>query len=420
MAQTLAQKILQAHTDETVKSDGQIVQCRVSMVLANDITAPLAIKSFRGMGAKKVFDRDKIALVMDHFTPQKDIDSANQVLGTRQFAEEQQITHYYEGGDCGVEHTLLPEQGLVAPGDLVVGADSHTCTYGGIGAFATGMGSTDIAAAMALGETWIKVPPTIRVEYEGEMPRWLRAKDLMLMLIGRIGVDGALYKALEFGGPVIDALSVEGRLTMANMAIEAGGKVGLFAVDDMTRAYCAEHKRPDVTLSLAADVGATYEQTVRFNVTDAEPVVACPHLPSNVKPVSEVKDTVIQQVVIGSCTNGRISDMRDAAEVLRDRKVDKKVRCIILPSTPTVWKQCLKEGLLEVFMDAGCIVGPCTCGPCLGGHMGILGEGERAIATTNRNFKGRMGSLASEVYLASPVVAAASAVAGVIAGPEQI
>ncbi|MBQ3058844.1 MAG: 3-isopropylmalate dehydratase large subunit [Desulfovibrio sp.] len=420
MAQTLAQKILQAHTDETVRSDGQIVQCRVSLVLANDITGPLAIKSFRGMGARKVFDRDRIALVMDHFTPQKDIDSANQVLVSRQFAEEQQITHYYEGGDCGVEHTLLPEQGLVAPGDLVIGADSHTCTYGGIGAFATGMGSTDIAAAMALGETWIKVPPTIRVEIDGAMPRWLRAKDLMLMLIGRIGVDGALYKALEFGGPVIEALSVEGRLTMANMAIEAGGKVGLFAVDAATREYCAAHKRPDVTLDLAADPGAAYEQTVRIDVTGAEPVVACPHLPSNVKPVSAVKDTVIQQVVIGSCTNGRISDMRDAAEVLRGRKVDKKVRCIILPSTPTVWKQCLREGLMEVFMDAGCIVGPCTCGPCLGGHTGILGDGERAVTTTNRNFKGRMGSLSSEVYLASPVVAAASAVAGVIAGPEQL
>ncbi|MDO5484031.1 MAG: aconitase family protein, partial [Desulfovibrionaceae bacterium] len=257
-------------------------------------------------------------------------------------------------------------------------------------------------------------------EYEGTLPRWLRAKDLMLMLIGRIGVDGALYKALEFGGSVIDALPVEGRLTMANMAIEAGGKVGLFAVDAVTRAYCAEHKRPDVSLALAADKDAAYEQTVRFDVSNAEPVVACPHLPSNVKPVSEVKDTVIQQVVIGSCTNGRISDMRDAAEVLRGRKVNKKVRCIILPSTPSVWKQCLKEGLMEVFMDAGCIVGPCTCGPCLGGHTGILGDGERAVTTTNRNFKGRMGSLKSEVYLASPVVAAASAVAGVIAGPEQI
>lgn len=420
MPQTLAQKILQAHTDEVVEQDGQIVQCRVSLVLANDITGPLAIKSFKGMGAEKVFDKDKIALVMDHFTPQKDIDSANQVMVTRKFAEEQNITHYYEGGDCGVEHTLLPEQGLVGPGDVVIGADSHTCTYGGIGAFATGMGSTDIAAAMALGETWFKVPSTIRVNIDGQMPKWLRGKDLMLMLIGAIGVDGALYKALEFGGSVVDALSVEGRLCMANMAIEAGGKVGLFAVDAKTRAYCAEHKRPGLTQDLAADPGAVYERVVNIDVTGKEPVVACPHLPSNVKPVSEVRNTPIQQVVIGSCTNGRISDMRDAAEVLRGRKVAKHLRCIVLPSTPTVWKQCLKEGLIETFMESGCVVGPCTCGPCLGGHMGILGDGERAVATTNRNFKGRMGSLSSEVYLASPIVAAASAIAGCVAGPDQL
>ena len=403
-----------------MEQDGQIVQCRVSLVLANDITGPLAIKSFKGMGAEKVFDKDKIALVMDHFTPQKDIDSANQVMVTRKFAEEQNITHYYEGGDCGVEHTLLPEQGLVGPGDVVIGADSHTCTYGGIGAFATGMGSTDIAAAMALGETWFKVPSTIRVNIDGQMPKWLRGKDLMLMLIGAIGVDGALYKALEFGGSVVDDLSVEGRLCMANMAIEAGGKVGLFAVDAKTRAYCAEHKRPGLTQDLAADPGAVYERVVNIDVTGKEPVVACPHLPSNVKPVSEVRNTPIQQVVIGSCTNGRISDMRDAAEVLRGRKVAKHLRCIVLPSTPTVWKQCLREGLIETFMESGCVVGPCTCGPCLGGHMGILGDGERAVATTNRNFKGRMGSLSSEVYLASPIVAAASAIAGCVAGPDQL
>lgn len=422
MPRTLAQKILQRHTDEPVE-DGAIVQCRVSLVLANDITGPLAIKSFRGMGAARVFDRDRIALVMDHFTPQKDIDSANQVMVSRRFAEEQGITHYYEGGNCGVEHTLLPELGLVGPGDLVIGADSHTCTYGGLGAFATGMGSTDIAAAMALGETWLKVPPTIRAEYDGTMPRWLRAKDLMLLLIGRIGVDGALYKALEFGGPVIDALGVEGRLTMANMAIEAGAKVGLFPVDAVTLAWCAARGHavaPDLAAGLAADADAAYASIVRLDVTDLEPVVACPHLPSNVRPVSEVKDVAVQQVIIGSCTNGRLSDMRDAAEVLRGRRVDKKVRCIVLPSTPEVWKACLKEGLMEVFMDAGCIVGPCTCGPCLGGHTGILGDGETAVATTNRNFKGRMGSLDSRVYLASPVVAAASAIAGKVAGPAQL
>ncbi|MDR1777218.1 MAG: 3-isopropylmalate dehydratase large subunit [Desulfovibrio sp.] len=420
MPKTLTQKIIQAHSDEAVERDGQIAQCRLSLVLANDITAPLAIKSFRAMKADKVFDRDKVVFVMDHFTPQKDIDSANQVLICRAFAKEQNITHYYEGGNCGVEHTLLPEQGLVGPGDLVIGADSHTCTYGGVGAFATGMGSTDIAAGMALGETWLKIPSAIRVEYTGIMPEWLRAKDLILMLIGEIGVDGALYRALEFGGPVVDALPVEGRLTMANMAIEAGGKAGLFPVDAQTKAYCAEHGRPEPNFTLAADEGAPYERKVIFDVTGMEPLVACPHLPSNVKPVSELADTPIQQVIIGSCTNGRISDMRDAANVLRGRKVDRNVRCIVLPSTPEVWKQCLREGLLEIFMEAGCVVGPCTCGPCLGGHMGILGDGERAVSTTNRNFRGRMGSLDSEVYLASPVVAAASAVVGSVAGPAQL
>ena len=420
MPQTLAHKLLQRHTDEEIRMDGQIVQCRLSLVLANDITGPLAIKSFKGMGATKVFDKDKIALVMDHFTPQKDIDSANQVCISREFAKEQQITHYYEGGDCGVEHTLLPEQGLVRPGDLVIGADSHTCTYGGIGAFATGMGSTDVAAGMALGETWLKVPPTIRVNISGNMPQHLRAKDLMLLLIGKIGVDGALYKALEFGGNVVDNLSVEGRLTMANMAIEAGAKAGLFAVDAQTQTYCAEHGQNRIDWTLAADDGCNYERIVNIDVSGQESVVACPHIPSNVKAVSELKGIQIQQVVVGSCTNGRISDMRDAAAILKGRKVAKHVRCIVLPSTPTVWKQCLREGLMEIFVDAGCIVGPCTCGPCLGGHMGILADGERAIATTNRNFKGRMGSLNSEVYLASPVVAAASAVAGEIADADSL
>ena len=420
MQLTLAQKLLQRHTQEAIQSDGQIVQCRVSLVLANDITGPLAIKSFHGMGAAKVFDREKIALVMDHFTPQKDIDSANQVLISRNFAREQGLTHYYEGGNCGVEHTLLPEQGLVGPGDLVVGADSHTCTYGGIAAFATGMGSTDIAAAMALGETWLKVPPTIRVEFTGTLNDHVRAKDLMLMLIGKIGVDGALYKALEFGGSIIDNLGVEGRLTMANMAIEAGAKAGLFASDAQTRSYCAEHGRSQGFEEIRADDNANYEQVVRIDLTGQGPVVACPHLPGNVKPVQELGHLPVQQVVIGSCTNGRISDMRDAAGILRGRKVKNTVRCIILPSTPTVWKQCLQEGLMEIFMEAGCIVGPCTCGPCLGGHMGILADGERAVATTNRNFKGRMGSLSSEVYLASPVVAAASAVVGEVAGPEAL
>lgn len=419
MKMTLAEKLLQMHTEEKITGPGQIAQCKVDLVLANDITGPLAIKSFKGMGAEKVFDKDKIALVMDHFTPQKDIDSANQVLISRKFAEEQNITHYYEGGNCGVEHTLLPELGLVRPGYLVIGADSHTCTYGGIGAFATGMGSTDIAAAMALGETWIKVPPSIKVNYTGKLGDWVSAKDLMLLLIGKIGVDGALYQALEFGGEIIDKLPVEGRLTMANMAIEAGGKVGLFPVDSVCREWCAEQGWP-TNLDLHGDSDAEYARVVEIDVTGLEPVVACPHIPANIKPVSEVKDTSIQQVIIGSCTNGRISDLREAAKVFEGKKVHNKVRCIVLPSTPKVWKQALKEGLIEIFMNAGCIVGPSTCGPCLGGHMGILGEGERAVATTNRNFKGRMGSLNSEIYLASPAVAAASAIRGKVSSPAAI
>ncbi len=419
MAHTLAQKILQKHTEQEINAVGQIVRCKLSLVLANDITAPLAIKSFEGMGAKKVFDKDKVVFVMDHFTPPKDIESANQVLVSRKFAAEQGLTHYYEGGDSGVEHALLPELGLVGAGDIVIGADSHTCTYGGVGAFATGLGSTDIAGGMALGETWFKVPPSIRVSYTGTMPKYMRAKDLILMLIGKIGVDGALYRALEFDGAVIDALDIEGRLTMANMAIEAGGKVGLFAVDDTTIAYGNAHHRPNQE-KLAADAGAEYESHVQFDVTGLAPVVACPHIPDNVKPVSEVKDVAIQQVIIGSCTNGRISDMRDAAEILKGRKVDKSVRCIVIPATPAVWKQSMNEGLFDIFTDAGCIISPPTCGPCLGGYMGILGDGERAVATTNRNFKGRMGSLQSEVYLASPLVAAASAVAGIVCDPNNL
>ncbi|GFM37902.1 3-isopropylmalate dehydratase large subunit [Desulfovibrio psychrotolerans] len=418
MAHTLVQKILQKHTAQEITEAGQIVQCNVSLALANDITAPLAIKSFRAMGAQKVFDKDRVALVMDHFTPQKDIESAIQVKGVREFAAEQEITHYYEGGDCGVEHALLPELGLVGPGDIVVGADSHTCTYGGLGAFATGLGSTDVAGAMALGSTWFKVPPTIRVEYSGTMPAHVGAKDLVLRLIGEIGVAGALYKALEFSGPVVDALDVEGRMCIANMAIEAGGKCGLFPADAKTLAYTAARGRTDQLLT--AGPGAVYERTVAFDVSGMSPQIACPHLPDNVRPVEEVKNVRVDQVVVGSCTNGRISDLREAAAILKGRKVAKHVRTIILPATPNIWKQALREGLIEIFMEAGCIVGPATCGPCLGGHMGILADGEVAIATTNRNFRGRMGSLESEVYLSSPCVAAASAVAGEIADPRAL
>jgi 3-isopropylmalate/(R)-2-methylmalate dehydratase large subunit len=418
MPQTLTQKILQPHADNTV-IPGQIVRCGVSLALANDITAPLSIKSFREMGAKRVFDQDRVVLVMDHYTPQKDIASANQVKESRDFAREAGLTHYYEGGNAGVEHALLPELGLVGPGDLVVGADSHTCTYGGLGAFATGMGSTDLAAAMALGETWLKVPPSIHVVFHGAMPEWLRAKDLILALIGRIGVDGARYCALEFDGSAIESLDVEGRMTMANMAIEAGGKAGLFASDGKPRAWCAAQARPNAPL-IAADPGADYQEEHFFDVSAMEPVVACPHLPSKVTPVSALPSLPVNQVIIGSCTNGRLSDMRDAALVLKGRKVARDVRCSILPATPGVWKQAMKEGLFDIFLEAGCTIGPPTCGPCLGGHMGILGDGERAVATTNRNFRGRMGSLESEVYLSSPVVAAASAVSGIIISPDQL
>ena len=419
MPHTLAEKILQAHTADDASEPGRIVRCRVDLVLANDITAPLAIKSFRAMGAQEVFDRDRVALVCDHFTPNKDIESAEQVRTVREFALEKKITHYFEGGDVGVEHALLPELGLVGPGDVVIGADSHTCTYGGLGAFATGMGSTDIAAAMALGETWFKVPPTIRVEMSGSLAPFVGGKDLILTVIGRIGVSGALYKALEFGGPLTSELSVEARMTMANMAIEAGGKVGLFPVDDKTLAFCRTAGRTGDTV-LDADSGAAYERVLRIDATGMEPQVACPHLPENVRPVSELKGLRVDQAVIGSCTNGRISDLREAAAVLKGRKVKKNLRCVVLPATPNIWRQALREGLIETFMEAGCIVGPATCGPCLGGHMGILAKGERAVATTNRNFKGRMGSLESEVYLSNPSVAAASAVAGEIIHPAAL
>ena len=423
MAFTLAQKLLARHAKDAASeadlAPGRIVTCALTRTLANDITGPLCINSMKKMGVDRVFDADKVVLVMDHFVPQKDIASAEQVMISRAFAEEQKLTHYYEGGDAGVEHALLPELGLVGPGDLVIGADSHTCTYGGLGAFATGMGSADVAAGMALGESWFRVPETIRVEFSGDFPEFLGGKDLILWLIGQIGVDGARYKALEFGGPAIDALSLDGRMTIANMAIEAGGKCGLFAADEKTLEYCANAgRRGDAPI--AADPGAVYERVLHCDVGGLEPQVACPHLPSNVKPVSEVGDVAVNQVVIGSCTNGRIADMRAAAAVLRGHTVKKGLRCIVLPATPGVWKQALAEGLVEIFLQAGCVMGPASCGPCLGGHLGILGNGERAVSTTNRNFKGRMGSMGSEVYLAGPAVAAASAVTGSITDPAKL
>ena len=423
MAFTLAQKLMAKHArdigSEADLEPGRIITCRLTLALANDITGPLCINSLKGMGVDKVFDKDKVVLVMDHFTPQKDIASADQVLISRAFAAEQNLTHYYEGGDAGVEHALLPETGLVGPGDMVIGADSHTCTYGGVGAFSTGMGSADVAAGMALGETWFRVPETIRVEYSGTLPKHIGGKDLILWLIGQIGVDGARYKSLEFAGPAIDALSIEGRLTIANMAIEAGGKCGLFAADDKTLEYCKKAGRTGDE-KISADPGATYERVVTCDVTGMEPQIACPHLPENVKPVSEVKDVAVNQVIIGSCTNGRIEDMRAAAEILKGRKVKKGLRCIVLPATPGVWKAAVREGLVETMLEAGCIMGPASCGPCLGGHLGILGRGEKALSTTNRNFKTRMGALDSEIYLAGPAVAAATAVTGVITHPDNV
>jgi 3-isopropylmalate/(R)-2-methylmalate dehydratase large subunit len=411
--------LLQAHTSQSVEAPGQIVQCGVDLVLANDITAPLAIDSMERMGAERVFDPERVVLVCDHFTPNKDIDSAEQVKRVRDFAARMGIRHYFEGGSCGVEHALLPELGLVGSGDLVVGADSHTCTYGGLGAFATGLGSTDIAAAMVLGETWFKVPPSIRVRLEGTPPRYVGGKDVILHLLGRIGVDGALYKALEFSGPGLAALDAEARMTVANMAIEAGGKAGLFPADEVTQSYLESTGR-DSGERLTPDADAEYASSLEIDLGRLEPQVARPHLPDNVCPVGEAEDVVLDQVVIGSCTNGRISDLRQAAEILEGRSVASGLRCIVLPATPGIYRMALEEGLLEIFSRSGAIIGPPTCGPCLGGHMGILAAGERCLATTNRNFKGRMGSLESEVYLAGPAVAAASAAAGRIRHPGRL
>ena len=419
MPHTLAEKILQTQCSEPLEHPGQIVQCGVTGVLANDITAPLAIKSFQAMGASRVFDRDRIFLVCDHFTPNKDIASAEQVKTVREFARKMNIEHYYEGGSCGVEHALLPESGLIGPGDVIVGADSHTCTYGGLGSFATGLGSTDIAAAMALGRTWFKVPETVKVELQGELPPFIEGKDLILALIGRIGVDGALYQALEFAGPVLEKLGIEDRMTMANMAIEAGAKAGLFPADQATLEYLAQTGRHG-DKTLAPDAGARYADTVTLDAGTLRSQVACPHLPDNVHAAAELTHVALDQVVIGSCTNGRISDLRKAATILEGHQAAQGLRLIVLPATPKVYSQALEEGLLQIFMKAGAVVGPPTCGPCLGGHMGILASGETCLATTNRNFKGRMGSLDSEVYLAGPAVAAASALTGRITPPDAL
>ena len=416
---TIAEKILAAHAGLDEVEPGQLVEVAVDMALGNDITAPIAIKIFRETGVDRVFDRERIALVADHFTPNKDIKSAEQAKMLREFAREQGIVHHYEGGDVGVEHCLLPEKGLVLPGDVVIGADSHTCTYGALGAFATGVGSTDLAATMITGKTWFKVPESIKFVYRGELRPWVTGKDLILYTIGRIGVDGALYKAMEFTGPVIDALPMADRFTMSNMAIEAGGKAGLINPDATTMEY-VERRATRAFTPYVSDDDARYAEVMEIDCSEIEPQVAFPHLPEKTRPVSQAGDIEIDQVVIGSCTNGRIEDLELAAKVLQGRRAAKGVRLIVLPATPAVYGEALEKGLIKTFLEAGAVVGPPTCGPCLGGHMGILAAGERAVATTNRNFVGRMGHPDSEVYLASPAVAAASAVLGRIGSPDEL
>ena len=433
MGHTLAEKIIAAHVVDGGRAGasarqaappaevwpGDLVEVSVDLVLANDITAPIAIQEFERLGVERVFDPERVVLVPDHFAPNKDIKSAEQCKAMRQFARSQAIRNYFEVGRMGIEHVLLPEQGLVAPGDIVIGADSHTCTYGALGALATGMGSTDIAAAMATGRTWLRVPETIRFVYTGERMPWVDGKDLILYTIGQIGVSGARYKSMEFSGPAISGLSMAGRFTMANMAIEAGGKAGLFTADQATLDYLAPRTTRAVR-RIAPDEDATYAQTIEIDVSAVAPQVAYPHLPENVRPAAEAGDVRIDQAVIGSCTNGRIEDLRVAAQILRGRSVHPDVRCIIIPGTQQVYMDALQEGLVAAFVEAGAVVSTPTCGPCLGGYMGVLAAGERAISTTNRNFRGRMGHPDSEVYLAGPAVAAASAIAGHIALPEEV
>jgi len=416
---TFAEKILAKRAGLKTVSPGDFVEVDVDLVLANDVTGPLAISQFKNIGAKKVFDPEKIVFVPDHFTPNKDINSAQQCKILREFSKEHAIKHYFEIGEAGVEHVLLPEKGLVLPGDIVIGADSHTCTYGALGAFATGMGSTDIAAAMVTGRTWFKVPETIKFVYKGTLKPWVEAKDLILFTIKDIGVDGALYCSMEFSGEVIEKMSMAGRFTMANMAIEAGGKCGIVVPDEITIEYISSKAKRPYTI-YRPDNEAKYVDIREYNVSEIEPQVAFPPLPSNVKAINEVGNIPIDQVFIGSCTNGRIEDLRTAAKVLKGKKVSSNVRLIIIPTTPSVYLQALKEGLIEIFLNAGATIGPPTCGPCLGGHMGILAKGERAVATTNRNFTGRMGHPESEIYLSNPAVAAASAVLGRIGSPEEL
>ncbi len=433
---TLTEKLLAAHCGREEVRSGEFINASVDLVLANDITAPLAIEEFQRLGVSGVFDPRKVVMVPDHFCPNKDIPSAEQAKLMREFAKEQGLV-YFEVGRMGIEHVLLPEQGLVLPGQVIVGADSHTCTYGALGAFATGMGSTDIAVAMATGEIWMKVPPTIKFVYHGKLPKWVGGKDLILYTIGDIGVDGALYSVMEFTGEAIDELDMDGRFTMANMAIEAGAKAGIFNVDAKTKEYlhhAAANRvspviasqtppviaRSEATKQSQSNEDAQYTRIIEYDVSKLEPQVAFPSLPSNTRPVSQVGEVKLDQVVIGGCTNGRISDLRIAAKLIQGRQIHPDLRCIILPGSQQVYLEALREGLIEAFIEAGAVVSTPTCGPCLGGHMGVLAAGERCLSTTNRNFVGRMGSPESEVYLSNPAVAAASAVLGKIAGPEEV
>ena len=419
MGMTMTQKILAAHAGlESVKA-GQLIEAKLDLVLGNDVTTPVAIKEFNKIVVDKVFDKDKVAIVPDHFTPNKDIKSAEHCKLVREFAHCKDVTNYFEVGQMGIEHCLLPEKGLVVPGDVVIGADSHTCTYGALGAFSTGVGSTDMAVGMARGVAWFKVPSALKFVLKNKPAKWVSGKDIILHIIGMIGVDGALYKSMEFAGDGLQYLTMDDRFTIANMAIEAGGKNGIFPVDDKTIEYVKEHSNKEWT-KFEADEDAEYDAVYEIDLSKLRPTIAFPHLPENTKTVDEAKGLEMDQVVIGSCTNGRISDMRIAAQVLKGKKINPNIRAIILPGTQKVWLQCVEEGLAQIFVEAGCVFSTPTCGPCLGGHMGILAKGERALSTTNRNFIGRMGHPESEVYLASPAVAAASAITGKITDPEEV
>lgn len=419
MGMTMTQKILAEHAGLKEVKAGQLIEANLDMVLGNDITGPVAIKEFEKIEGDGVFHKEKIALVPDHFTPNKDIKSAEQCRILREFAKKHEIKHYFEIGQMGIEHALLPEKGLVVPGEVIIGADSHTCTYGALGAFSTGIGSTDMAAGMATGKAWFKVPEAIKFELNGAPQEWVSGKDIILHIIGKIGVDGALYQSMEFSGEGLKHLSMDDRFAMANMAIEAGAKNGIFEVDETTLAYVKEHSEKPYKV-YKADEDATYSQVISIDLSQIKPTVSFPHLPDNTRTIDEVGEVAIDQVVIGSCTNGRIEDMRAAAAVLKGKQVHPNVRAIIFPATQKIYLQAMEEGLLKIFIEAGAVVSTPTCGPCLGGHMGILAKGERAIATTNRNFVGRMGHPESEVYLASPAVAAASAVTGKISSPKEV